>query len=207
MMPAIDKIKAKFKIPTLTFLDPAMNFLNSRNSREKIMIVALVGVMVVALDYLLIVKPMIGVFVQITPKIGSEQAALNQLKDDKRNSVNIDAEWTNLKTKLSESDQRFVAPNAMPLLLESLSKSASDSGIRITSLKPSVPSKAETPGFSRVPIRVNATGGGHELGRFLAKLESGKTFFKITNLKISGNEQEPKRHLIEIEAEAYRKSG
>jgi type IV pilus assembly protein PilO len=206
MIPGLDALKAKFK-PNLAFLDPAMNYLNSRNPREKIMIVALGGALVLAIDYLLILNPMVGVFMKITPKIGIERSVLAGLKDDKRNSAKIETEWTQFEAKLTEIDKRFVAPDSMPALLENLSQIASDSGIRITSLKPTESVKAETPGFARVPIRVNATGGGHELGQFLAKLENGGTFFKITNLRVTVDDNQPKRHLIEIDVEAYRKTG
>jgi Tfp pilus assembly protein PilO len=209
MIPKLEALKTKLlKLkPNLAFLDPAMNYLNSRNPREKIMIMVLGGVFLLASDYLLIVNPMIGVFMKIMPKISVERAALIELKDDKRNSDKIGSDWIDTRAKLTDIDKRFVASDAMPQLLENLSKMASESGIRITSLKPNESAKAETPGFARVPIRVNAAGGGHELGRFLAKLESAGTFFKITNLKITADEAEPKRHRIEIDVEAYRKTG
>ena len=195
----------KFKMPNLSFLDPVMNFLNSRNPREKIMIVALGGVALLALDYFLILGPVVAVFANTGPKLGPEKAVVKQLRDDKKNKAGIDKDWEDTKQKLKDMDGRFINSNGIPALLENISKLASDSGLRIMALKPTDPGKSDYPGYSRVPIHITALAGTHELGRFLAKVESGQTFFRVANLRIIENETEQRRHGIELDIETYRK--
>jgi Tfp pilus assembly protein PilO len=196
----------KFK-PSATFLDPVMNFLNARSLRQKMTILIAAGVAVVALDYFLILNPMIRVFVKITPKISVEGAELRQLKEDKRNAAKTEEQWKSLKMELSTAENRFVDADGMPTLLENLSKLASASGIRIMSLKPEAQTKASIQGFNRVPIKISAQGGTHELGRFLAQLEGGKAFFRVRDLKIQTTDIEPRRHRIELDIETYQKVG
>ena len=67
------------------------------------------------------------------------------------------------------------------------------------------PSSAGTKLYFSVPVQIHATASTHELGNFLSKLETGPSFFKVTDLKITATTTDPRRHSVELMVETYRK--
>jgi len=186
-------------------LDFITHFVNSRNLREKKMLVTVAAVAVIAFDYLLLINPVIGVCMRTAPKVATMQTQLQELKDNHRNKALIDQSWEATNKRLTEGERRFVASNELPALLENLSKLAQDSDVKIISLKPietfSKTDKARR--YNSVPIEINASSGTHELGRLLSKLESGPTFFRVTDIQITAESSNIKRHSIQLGLEAF----
>jgi len=106
---------------------------------------------------------------------------------------------------LTEKEKMFVAPGEIPSLFENLSKLAQNSGLKIISLKPANSPEGDSGNYQRIPIRISALAGTHELGKFLAELEGGGTFFRVTDLKIVANTSDIRRHSIDLSLEACRK--
>lgn len=177
-------------------------FLQTRSHNEKLLLLVFAVIFAFAIDYLLWLHPLIGVFAETGPQLTSLKTDLQTLRDDKKNAPLIEKSWKDTKDRLSEAEKRFIAPSEIPSLLEQLSVMARDSGIRITSLKPVA---SETSGYySRIPIRIQALAGTHSLGQFLEKLETSTTFFKVQNLHISSGSDD-QRHIIELNLEVYGK--
>ncbi len=188
-------------------VDALLNFLNNRNPREKKMILILGGVFLLVMDYFFWISPVSRVFSELSPKIQPLQQQLNELKDDSRNKTEIAKKWEIAKHDLSEKDKMFVDRDGTPALLENLSKLAQKSGVKIISLEPfegAKPSSAKG-NYAALPIQVKAIAGTHELGSFLSNLESGDTYFKIKDLKISVNPLNERKHNIELSMEAFRR--
>ena len=182
-----------------------MNFLNSRNLREKTMIILFGAIAILVLDYAILIQPVTGVFFHTLPELSAAKQQLQVLKDDKKNKDGIKKNWEKQKAILAEKEKMFIAPNEIPALLEDLSKLAQSSSVKIISLKPTNSPEGDSGSYQRIPIRINALAGTHELGRFLARLEGGTTFFRITDLKITANPLDIRRHSIDLALEAYRK--
>lgn len=183
------------------------DFINSRNPREKIMFVFLFIAAVFAIDYILLVQPIVNLFMNELPLQKSLKAELVELKEDQKNKENIQKNYVELKTRFEEILATFIENDQVPELLENLSKIASDAGVRIVTIKPSPESTVDSiPGFSLLPIEMTASSGTHALGNFLYRLESDKMFYRVEGLSIQANPAEPGKHQITVRLETYRKT-
>ena len=188
----------------INLIDKLTNFLNSRNPREKMMFIGFLGAGVLALDFVLFVQPVAKMFVATMPEWSAVTQDLHALQDDDKNRDQIEKSWMKAKEALTEKENMFIAPNEVPALLENLSKLAQDSGVKILTLKPEAV-MSDSGAYQRIPIKISGSAGAHEFGRFLAKLEGGKTFFRVTDVKIQNTASDIRRHSIDLSIEAYRK--
>ena len=190
-----------------TLLDPIVNFLNARAPRERLFMVGFAAALVLALDFLFWLQPVSSAISATWPKLATRQAELDELRTDKKDEALIQKKWEEIQKQLQDNESRIGASSQISAVLESLSKLASESGIRITSLKPvENVSPAANKLYYAVPIQLTATAGTHELGRFLMRLETADTFYKITDLKITANPSNEKKHLVELMLETYKKT-
>lgn len=193
----------KFALPKF---DTLATFLNSRNAREKYMLVVFFGVFLFALDYFLWLAPVFRIYGDVSPKIAPLQEELKVLREDHKNRDGIRKKWEEVKQEIVEKDRMFIASNETPGLLENLSKQAQRSGVKIVSLEPSDgPKGASKSAYSPLPIQVKAAAGTHEFGAFLSNLETGGTFFRVKNLRIASNPLNERKHGIELSMEAYKR--
>ena len=182
-------------------------FLNARAPRERLFIVGFAAAFLFFLIYMFWLQPMTNALMQTIPALSSQEARLEEMRDDKKNAVAIGQKWDATKKELQDKESRIGASSEIAPLLENLSKQASESGVRITSLKPiELLNPAAGKLYFSVPIQIKATAGTHALGAFLMRLETGGTFFKVTDLKISANTADERKHLIEMMVETYRKA-
>ena len=186
-------------------LDLVTNYLNTRNPREKKMVVAAAVMLFMTLDYFLLISPLADAFMKTGPKLAAMKRDLQGLREDKRNQGLIEENWERTKIKIAETEKSFVASNELPALLENLSQLAQDTHVRIVSLKPNESSAkaAKSKPYFSIPIEINASAGTHELGKFLSKLENGPIFFRIVDIKIAANPSDTKRHFIQLNLETY----
>ena len=187
--------------------DAVASFLENRNPREKYMLVAFVGVFLLVLDYFLWLVPVFEIYNTASPKIGPLREELKSLSQDYKNKDAIHQKWQEAKKGLAEKENMFIAPNGTPALLENLSKQAQKAGVKITSLEPfetRQAAKAKS-SYTPLPIQVKAMAGTHEFGALLSGLESGRTLFRIQDLRISSNPLNERKHLIELSMEVYKR--
>lgn len=188
----------------IDLIDKLMNFLNSRNPREKMMFILLAGAGVLVLDTLVFIQPVAKMFMAEGPELSTVGQDLRSLQDDYKNRDQIEKSWTKAKEALLEKEKMFIAPNEVPALLENLSKLAQSSGVKILTLKPEAV-MSDSGHYQRIPIKISGLAGAHEFGRFLAKLESSPTFFRVTDVRIQNSLADTRRHSVDLIVEAYRK--
>lgn len=199
---SLSKIQSTLRIHALA------DFINSRSVREKFLILGFGGLIFLSLDYFLWLSPVIHTLARTVPAYMAAETDLQNMRDDKKNEADIKARLERLETELAAQEKRIEAADQIDALLEGLSKEASQSGVRITSLSPSEEGpRVKVGAYTSLPIDIKATAGTHELGDFLSRLEAGETAFKILDLKINENTQNPKKHLVQIKVETYRKAG
>ena len=172
------------------------------------MLIVLAACTLVFLDYWALIHPVAQVFDKTLPQLALLDADIRSYRADQDHKEKIQADWLEAKRKLSEYEKSFVAMDELPALLENLSKLALDSNVKILSLKTGEPEEAGTSKrYTRVPVRINAVAGTHELGNFLSRLESGVTYFGVEDLKIAAQQTEPRRHQVEMILQVYRRPG
>ncbi len=187
-------------------MDFVANFLNSRSVREKQLIISFILVFIVLMDVVLLIQPVTKLFLEEFPRIAPVKAELKGLREDQKNREAIQKKWEEAKRELTEKEKMFIAPDETPALLENLSKEALKSGVKIMSLEPfDQKSASGKTVYASLPIHVKAVAGTHEFGAFLARLENGQTFFKVTDLKIAANPLNERKQSIELAMEAYKR--
>ena len=190
-------------LPKISF-DRATQFFNSRNLREKTMLIIFVICFVLVVDALLFIQPSINSFFRVQPELRKVNDELKELELDKRDAKKIESEWRSMNDKLEKLSSRFVSSSEVSA--ETLSRLAQESNVKISSLTPSDKPRDELAGsYKQVLIKIRGMAGAHSLGKFLAKVESDSLFFKIGNLTIKENEADDKSHDIEMSVECYRK--
>lgn len=193
------------KLPSLRF-DSIALFLNSRNAREKYLLIVFFGVFLLALDYFVWLAPVLRVYGEVAPKLSPLREELRSLKDDHKNKDGILAKWEEAKKEMAEKDRLFVSPDETPALLENLSKLAQKSGVKLMSLEPSDAPKASAKSlYTPLPLQVKAVAGTHEFGAFLSNLETGGTFFRVKDLRIASNPTNERKHTIDLSMEAFKR--
>lgn len=188
------------------FIDKTANFINERTPQEKKMILILGVCVIMALDYWIVLKPIITSFSKNTPLINELKKEVKTHKEDKKNERIIKKDWQAVREKLDGMEKSFISTDEIPVLLENLSRLASEAQVRIISLKPMETQKGDRTGpYKRTPIKIEASASTHAFGNFLSKLETGTAFYRVTNLRISGNDAGGASHVMDLELEAYQK--
>ncbi len=186
--------------------ETVVQYIDTRNLREKMLIVVFVFFGVLFLDYWVWLGPVFRLLSQSAPRLESAKHEYQGLLDDKKNKEKIKQSWLETKSKLEATEKGFVGANEIPLLLENLSKLAFRSDVKILSLNPTDKAALTAQSlYTPIEVKINALAGTHEFGKFLSQLEGGPTFFKVTDLKISENSLDNKRHLMTVTAEVYKK--
>lgn len=195
---------------TKLFLVLLQKFINERNPREKQLIIVLGILGIIFLDYWLLINPVVKIFMNNHSQFETLQSELQGLRDDQKNKAVIEKNWNQMKEKLGQTEKCFVAPDEMPAFLENISKLAQNSGVKVLSLQPlenlqkNNKKDAMNP-YTGMSIKMSAVGGTHELGKFLFWLETNLTFIKVTDLRVSANSVDDRKHLLELTIEVYRK--
>ena len=188
-------------------LDHIKTFVNMRNARERMLIIAFALIFLLFLDVVLWLLPVTRSLVESIPSLTTLASELEGLKNDQNNRDLIKKKSETTIKELADDEDRLGASSQLSSLLENLSAMALESGIKITSLKPIETTTPETGKlYVAVPIQIDATAGFHQLGAFLERLETGKTFFKITDIKVTASTTTDRKHSVEMMLETYRKT-
>ena len=182
-------------------------FINERTPREKQMLLVLAIAAAFFLDYLILIRPVQDMFADTLPRLYAVKEEWRELKADKKNKEAIEKSWKEAEVRFQEEEKRFVTQDELSMLMDNYSKLASQSGVKLVSLKPIGLSKSQLGGglYTPIPIESRALAGTHELGKFLSRLETNRTFFRVTNLRIMENPDDTKRHLVDLNVEVLRK--
>ena len=150
--------------------------------------------------------------------VGSMFKQARQLKSDIR-SANDDARFfatyktkvADLKKDLEGLNKMVVAEEDLPNDMESISKFADISVVRILKIRPIADMAAMknsvkgAENFFRQKVTISAKCGFHQLGRFMALLEDAPVFFDIKSIEIQTDQQEYMKHLVTIVLEVVLK--
>ncbi len=183
------------------------DFLSRRGPKEKVIALTAAALLFLFADFTFLARPMFRTLMEAAPKLSSLGKELERLKADDKDKDAIRLRWQESKKRLAEEEARFVSAGEVSALLESLSQQAFDSGIKITSLRPLEVSQSSLsrPRYQPLSVQMNALAGTHEFGSFLAGLETAGIFFKVTDLKITENPADERRHLVELKMEIYKR--
>lgn len=146
-------------------------------------------------------------------------ASASQLKTDIQTArrdiqsfSNYKSRVVDLKTELAKLNKRTIVGEEVPVVIEAISKFADKSVVRILKIKPMIEegqkaAVSQQTGFKRIKIVVTAKSGFHQLGRFIALLESAPNFLDIKSIDIRSDDQEYMKQLVIIVLEVVQAKG
>lgn len=114
-----------------------------------------------------------------------------------------------LKNEIARLNKMMILEGELPAVMESISKYAELSVVRILKIKPLLGIEQEqkaltkaaalpVENFRRQKISITAKSGFHQLGRFVALLENSGVFLDIKTIEIRSDEQEYMRQIVTI---------
>ncbi|MCQ9207721.1 MAG: type 4a pilus biogenesis protein PilO [Omnitrophica bacterium] len=181
-------------------------------SKKKFMLFYALGLGLVFVLYVLFfLKPSISVLADLVPKLRERKVAIRAVVVALPHKEKLYEKRSAQQKKLAKYEEKLSREKDLPVLLESLSKMARSSNVKILGIKPLVTSRAQQKKtspeknavYQEVPILLSAESGYHELGSFLGKLESDKRYMKISDIKIETNRSNARRHRVQFVVYAY----
>lgn len=158
-------------------------------------------------DYFLLLRPLLG----SVNKLSSQTSELKHNIEDAKTDIarigqNRD-QLEKIRNQVNEVKVKIRSAQEVPLILEDISRIASENGVKIDQLMPLkdqkvLLAKQKDVEYYALPIMVQARSPYHELGRWLAQLESEKVFYGIGNLSIMTNPKDTMRHQVQITLKA-----
>lgn len=173
---------------------------------KQLVVVMSVAVVVGLLFYLIVIlRPQLTAIADIRSKLGK---ARNELKSATNDIAMIPSMTSTVETynkKIGTYDKTLPTEDGIPDFLASLSSMAKNCNMAILAIVP-VESKTDTNPkkiYKEIPIKITARAGYHDLGKFLASLESSDRFIKISDIRVKYNSSTPLKHDIELLLATY----
>ena len=180
----------------------SLNFFN--DPRKKAMAAAVAVILAAFFYYNTLLKAQLARIKELSPQIRDMNLKISNAERELSNIAAYKKQYDTLKLKIENYKKRFPYENEIPALLEHLSKTAKDSGVKILAIKPVNPDaktrqELQQSGglFLEMPIKIEASSGYHQLGVFINKLENSERFVKVNDFKIAG-EDNPNIHSIDL---------
>jgi len=164
-------------------------------------------------------------------KLGELNTATGNLRENIRKSQSLIANKAQMESRLASLQQKVKDYKAalppysdMPNILQNISDIASESKVKIAKIEPlkaeqqqgaaapvngsgkpqekAISSKAELL-YTEMPIKIEARGGYHALGKFINDIENTKNIMAIGDLEISSNSDDMYNHNVRLLVIAY----
>lgn len=188
MIDKIEELKAKFRS------------LNQR-TQYYVLIGILVGILL--LDVGLIMVPQ---FIGISKMSSATEENLKNIEQLKNNQMRLpqyNLQVRNIQLEIDAIHKYIRSESEIPMVLESISRLATQYDIRIDQLMPLKSTmrelvRTEDGVYLAISISIKAQGGFHNLGQFLGHMENEKMFLTMQQLECTGNPENTKVHDINL---------
>ena len=186
--------------------------------REQTLVVGVVvlGVVILYVYLTALVAPWWRQFVQLGQEVASAEVKWQQTQQMVKQEPQLREERQRLSATIEGLGRSLPSEDALPKVIELLSKEADLAGVRIQTIFPqrsfenvtaSTAPKAGTEDLStlykEIPIQIDAISGFHQLGIFLSRVESDAQAIEVKSLRISGNPKEPRLHDVKLVLRVY----
>lgn len=142
-----------------------------------------------------------------TTVLGGEIRDLHQTLDETHNNLlrigQYQQEVAKLKTKIEKYSKRVKSREDIPSALESLSRLASENGVKIEQMMPDeahneIVFKNAEGNFIAIPVVIGAKSGYHDFGRLINKLEDAGLFVGLRDFGIVTNASDSNQHQVKL---------
>ena len=147
---------------------------------------------------------------RLSTEVSQLNTEIRNSKIDTKFSQTYKNQLSDLKNEIANLNKTVIAEENLPTVMESISKFADMCGVRILEIRPVVETAVPEKGaggvvgkdvFSRRKIFISAKSGFHQLGRFMALLESNTVFLSVKNIEIHTDQQETLRQMVTMTLE------
>ena len=180
---------------------------------KKRILLAYAGILLAALAiyFLVFLKPTLAKLSDLVPKAQALRMDIKAVQNELPFEDKLKQKLESLQGELGGYEKKLSREKEIPMLLESLSKMANESRVKILGITP----LGKTSGrqgtdvadneriYQEVPIAISAESGYHALGDFISKLENDERYMQVSDMKITPNKVMPKRHNVEFIVYAY----
>lgn len=173
---------------------------------QMIILAALLAVIALVLYFIFLLKPQVVRVADLVTKERKAKAELTSAEAAIANIARFRKEIESSRETVERYENILPVEQEIPKLLEELSTTARDSKVKIEGITPVVAVQDAGRGdriFQEIPILISARSGYHELGRFLANLETAKRFMKVVDIEIRSNKSSPTKHSVELVVVTY----
>jgi Tfp pilus assembly protein PilO len=164
--------------------------MNKLNTKNKIIISALLFPAVIAVLLLLVITPAIDDINAMSGDIEARRIELEEkylrgqsLKKMMENLKNIDA-------RIGDLDQIFIARNDILGFITSLEKTATENNIA-QKVNLAVEKDAKQNGYSKIPLQISTEGKFNNQFNYLLDIERSKYYINISSLELSTTASQP----------------
>ena len=188
-------------------LDPVIEKLKKLDPKYHYYILGGVLALVFLLNHFLLLGPLLGSL----NKMGAQISELNQnLQSVKSDMARIDqnrVQLEKIRSQINEVKIKIRSRQEVPLILEDISRIANQYGVKIDQLMPmkdqkELLAKQQDVEYYALPILIQARSSYHDLGYFLAQLETDKIFYTVGNLSITASPKDTTRHMVQLTVKA-----
>lgn len=180
--------------------------------KDKQILYLVIPIIIIIVDFLTILGWQCRLLFKYYKTVNTKKETIMTLQDD---ILNLDA----YKNEISALDEKIKNPTVsiseekdISVLIEDISDLANDSGVKILQIKPvleiedkdTTKIKNEEP--SEVGIQIAAQADFHQLGNFISKVESAKSFLKVSALEIETDNKNYFIQNIKLFLKSYIKS-
>jgi Tfp pilus assembly protein PilO len=148
-------------------------------------------------------RPLLGSLNKVNSQISELRHNIQDAKTDiARLGQNRD-QLEKIRNQVNEVKVKIRSAQEVPLILEDISRTASEHGVKIDQLMPLkdqkvLLAKQKDVEYYALPILVQARSPYHDLGRWLAQLEEDRVFYGVGNLSVMTNPKDTMRHQVQI---------
>lgn len=200
------KFKIKFNIKIHQSLDKLIPFATKiTGDRNKLILAGIVVLAILFIDFSFVLTSQRRGVRAVNSEIARLSKSLSDLEADlvkmQRQEVGLPA----------SQEKGLVSVGQLPWVIEELSRLSNEQGVKIfqvrlarTPLTQKASGRpAETKQYLSVLINIEGSAGYHQLGRFLAALESHSVFMEVKELSIGRREKNPFEHDINLVLRTY----
>ena len=181
-----------------------LDFLKKAKKSEIIAFTVLVCMIIVIGYYFLFLSPVTSKLPFLFRETSRIQTEINKAELSINSMPKIKEQIKELKSKEVLYSSNLPREEEFPAVLESLSSMAKSANIKITKILPMKESRASleketaTNIYRQQAILINAQCGYHQLGEFIAELESAERFMEVSDIRIDAGVVNPKRHSVQL---------
>ena len=138
---------------------------------------------------------------EVGQKVRTMAQDLKVLKEKIKKLPQMEKELEQMAGQYDPKMVTMLPEEQLPEFLQLITQAARTADVRLSNIKPVMEVSGLSPspsGFLELPVRVDASGGYHNIGRFLDVLESSKALFRVYQIKIEPSDHDMWHHEANI---------